>query len=143
MGNEVLNTPTSPPVGPVVPVGLATKLGLYGTVILGLVAALVPLLPSADATESKFFAALSAGVAGLTIIGRMLQSAAAFMGSAGAGFAGTVDPLDADDVDDEVIDGPSAAPTEEELKAAYAEDAPVDAPPTVGGKAGEVPPVHD
>lgn len=75
------NTPESPPQPPVIPVGLATKLGLAGTILLGLAAALAPLLEGAGAGTSRHFATLSAILASITVIGRMLQSAAALAGA--------------------------------------------------------------
>jgi hypothetical protein len=82
-----VNPPDSPPVGPIIPEGLATKMGKWGTALLALIALLQPLIVENAARETgnvKFFATLATVVGGLTIVGRMLQSAAALRaGTAG------------------------------------------------------------
>ena len=77
---------TLPPAveAPVIPEGLATKMGKWGTLLLFLVTLIQPLLVDGK-TETgnvKFFAILTTIVGGITIAGRMLQSAAALFGSA-------------------------------------------------------------
>lgn len=98
------DTPSSPPAPPVIPVGLATRLGLVGTALLGLAAALAPLLDGVGAGTSRHFATLSAVLAGLTILGRMLQSAAALSNAPQMAAVHTMPPtLSDDDLDGEPV----------------------------------------
>jgi hypothetical protein len=71
--------PDSPPAAPVIPSGLSTKVGLAGTGILSLVAAVQPFLDGAHDSDARFYAATAAALAAVTIFGRMLQAAAAFL----------------------------------------------------------------
>ena len=72
--------PDSPPAAPVIPQGLATKLGQAGTLILGLASTLTAILPGDHSGQTKLFATLATVVAVATILGRMLQAAAALVG---------------------------------------------------------------
>lgn len=124
---SAVNPPDSPPAGPVIPAGLGTKLGVLGTGILGIVAALGPLLDGFGSNDSRVFATLAAGLAAVTVFGRMLQSAAALLNSGQA----------QDWVDDVwEPDAPTDAPSEGALAAQYPEDAPLDRV-SGPGKAGE------
>lgn len=79
--DTTLGQPDSPPYGPVIAAGLATKLGLLGTALLGIVTAITPLLEGNNQDQTELFAILTTVVAVVTIIGRMLQSAAALLGT--------------------------------------------------------------
>ena len=70
--------PASPPAAPVIPAGLATRLGAIGTLTLGVVA-LVTAVINGDHT-SETVTALAGAVATLvaTIYGRMQQAAAIY-----------------------------------------------------------------
>ena len=76
---DTTNTPESPPAAPVVPVGLGTKLGVAGTVLLGLVAVAGPVIDGFGADESAIFGGLATLLVAVTILGRMLQAAAAML----------------------------------------------------------------
>ena len=60
-----------------VPSGLATKFGLAGTAILAFVAAFGSVLDGFGAEKSEDFATMATAVGIATILGRMLQAAAA------------------------------------------------------------------
>ena len=60
-----------------VPSGMATKMGQAGTAILALVAAFGSVLDGFGAETSKDFAVMATAVGIATILGRMLQAAAA------------------------------------------------------------------
>jgi hypothetical protein len=66
---------------PEVPKGLATKVGLAGSVLLAVASALTPFLPDTGAGTSKVLIACSTALAAATVLGRMLQSAALLFGS--------------------------------------------------------------
>lgn len=80
MPDPITDTPTSPPAFPVIPAGLGTKIGLAGTALLGIVAALAPLLPDTGAGTSTTLATLATILASVTVLGRMLQAAAVYIG---------------------------------------------------------------
>ncbi len=114
--------------GPYIPVGLGTKVGLLGTAILGVVAALGPLLDGFGSSDSKAFATLAAGVGAVTVFGRMLQSVAALLSS------GQVQEFIEDIWEGEDTD--TAPPSEDQLVTDFPEQPPHD-PVTGSGKAGE------
>jgi hypothetical protein len=72
-----LNPPDSPPVGPVIPEGLATKLGKWGTAASILLALLVEVLEINLSEDTEKLALGGLALALTTIAGRMAQSAAA------------------------------------------------------------------
>jgi hypothetical protein len=76
-----LNPPDSPPRAPVIPEGLGTKLGKYGTLLLLVAGAVTQFTDGGLDPGTKLFAILGTVVAVATILGRMLQSAAALWGS--------------------------------------------------------------
>jgi hypothetical protein len=127
-----IQEPPTPPAPPPVPVGIATYLGLAGTILLALATTVTTALEGADVKETKWFLTASAVLATVTIIGRMLQSAATLFGQALAkkpaaavvpvpiatttALAGQVagaqtgEPVDrGDEFDDEVPDAPGVS----------------------------------
>lgn len=118
---------------PVIPIGLATKLGIGFAIIAEVAAALVVVLEGTD--EPTAIALIIAGaLAAVRVIdGRMKQASAAI----------AVHPVQDDLMgleDDEDLEADvdfGVPPSEEELGEAFPEDAPVDAPEGgVGGKPG-------
>lgn len=105
-------TPESPPAAPVVPVGLATNLGIAGTVVLALATALAGVLPG-DA-RAGHYATLAVVVAVATIIGRMLQAAAAMLGAKVQPAAGATT--------DDTVDKDEPVLTDEDLAGAHRDD---------------------
>lgn len=115
-----------------IPKGFATKLGTIGAAILAVVAAVTPFLDGDHTGDTRFFAALATVLAGLTVLGRMLQAAAALRDTPSPFQTGDfTDPAEWSDAHQEPVSA-SSAPSEATLKATYPEE-----PPTVGGKAGE------
>lgn len=133
MPSSAVNPPDSPPNAPVITEGFATKLGKAGTMLLAIVAAVQPFLEGDHTGDMRFFSVLATAVGIGTILGRMLQSAAALRDAPS--------PAQLDDDDDEplVPVTTEAAPSEASLMAEYANDAPIDQSdlPTGRGKAGE------
>lgn len=80
MPDPITHTPESPPAGPVIPVGIATKLGVVGSGILYLLSVLVPLLPDTGTGTGQHVSTLATVVLVATIAGRMLQSASSLFG---------------------------------------------------------------
>jgi CDP-diglyceride synthetase len=66
---------------PQVSKGLATWLGVAGTALCAVVTALTPILEGNQQANTELFAKLTALFGAVTILGRMLQSAAALLGT--------------------------------------------------------------
>lgn len=74
---SAMNPPDSPPAGPVIPEGLATKLGKFGAPVILLAGILTDVSGvELDGTSEKAFYS-SLGLIALTMAGRFLQSYAA------------------------------------------------------------------
>lgn len=114
---------------PEIPEGFATQLGKAGTALLAIVAVITPFLEGNDLGDAKFFAALSTGVAIVTIFGRMLQSAALLRDAPSP--AQTFDEPDLD-VDLPDVGGSTHVPSEHDLATEFPGEQ-----PTGMGKAGE------
>lgn len=74
---------TSSTASPEIPHGFATQLGKAGTLVLTLATLLTTVLEGNHQGETKYLATLATIVGVATIVGRMLQSAAALYGGAG------------------------------------------------------------
>jgi hypothetical protein len=72
-----------------IPSGIGTKLGIAGSALLAVAAALVPFLPDTGAGTSKVLVACSTVLASVTVLGRMLQAAALFLNGPGVAPAQT------------------------------------------------------
>jgi hypothetical protein len=115
---SAINPPDSPPASPVISEGLATKMGKWGTLLLAIVTVATPLLPDVSGGDTRFFAALTAAVGIATILGRMLQSAAALFGGTasgalpvtGVGGSGVTDVDEDPDPHGELLDLPEDDP---------------------------------
>lgn len=127
-----MDTPTSPPAGPVIPVGLATKLGVVFSVLAAVAAAVLGVLEGDQTPETITLLVAALGAAYKVMDGRYNQATAA------VGTDPEVLPDEDDDLDFDV-------PSEEELKGQFIEDAPVDDAPegAVSGKAGEIDSLDD
>lgn len=81
MQPDANDTPQSPPTPPVIPVGLGTKLGLFGTTVLAVVALITAVLHGDHSLET--LVALGGAVALLykVIDGRYQQAAAIYRSS--------------------------------------------------------------
>jgi hypothetical protein len=81
MPDPVTSTPESPPVGPVVPVGLATRLGQIVSAIFGLIA-LVTAVLNGDHSQETITSLVLMTVTVVTLMGgRYLQAAMAYLGA--------------------------------------------------------------
>jgi hypothetical protein len=118
---SAVNPPDSPPAAPVISEGLATKMGKWGTALLAVVAAFGPLLDGFGTQDSKWFATLAAAVGIATIIGRMLQSAAALRDAPSP----TQVPPVVDDAGDDVALSDEVPPTVDEARPMYPGDPPL------------------
>lgn len=120
MGTPV-NPPDSPPKPPVIPEGLATKLGKYGAVLAIVLGVLAEVFDVEINTES--IAAFGGSIVLLvtTMVGRYAQAAALYRDSP-RDFLGTL--LDMADEFEDTIEPDDPAPTEADLKTVYEGDPP-------------------
>lgn len=103
--------------------GLATKVGLIGTALLAIVAAVQPFLEGDHSNDAEFWAALATATAVATILGRMLQGAAALR-DAPSPMQVYEEPDFIEDVPEPVGTTHMPMPSEGELTADYGEDPP-------------------
>jgi hypothetical protein len=122
-----LNPPDSPPVGPVIPEGLATKVGKYGSVAAFVVAVVVGVFDVQLEAETKEFIIYGVGLLLTTMLGRYAQSAALYRDT-----PAPVEDIYASDVLGDL-------PDDDELSTVYDGEAPADEVPegAVGDKPGE------
>jgi hypothetical protein len=116
------NPPDSPPAQPVIPEGLATKLGKYGALVTAVLAAAAGIFDVELNTETLAAFGGSLLLLVTTMAGRFAQAAALYRDSPKDVLETLVDY--ADNFEDTIED--KSPPTEEELKQDFPEDAPED-----------------
>jgi len=113
MPDHLIDTPDSPPAGPVIPRGYATKLGEL-TAAIALIAASAAAIFDIDVDVAELVPIIGAFVTIITVIaGRMAQAAAAEQAARGQAIPDTLEAGDPDDDEDLIPEQPTGHPEPE------------------------------